>query len=128
MRLTSMVLAVYFGLLSLAPDWQGLEFFKVKALLVHYSEFQNETEDSSFWSFVQEHYIAQSNDNKHEHNQLPFKSTGSTAQITLFMPLSFTSAIVQNLKASNAKQSIHSAPLAVMINDYFECWHPPQLV
>lgn len=128
MRLTSMVLAVYFGLLSLAPDLQGLEFFKVNALLVHFSEFQNGAKDNSFWSFVEEHYLKESNDNQHEHNQLPFKSTGSTAQITLFMPVSFTRAVFQNLKAESAKQSIHSAPLAVMVNDYFECWHPPQLV
>ena len=42
MRLISLVLAIYFSLLSLAPKWLGLEFFKLDALFEHYAQFKQE--------------------------------------------------------------------------------------
>ena len=124
----SMVLAIYFGLLSLAPQWQGLEFFKLDALFDHYAQYQQEKEAGGFFSFVQEHYLQQVTENHQEHRELPFKSAQANVLITLVMPTSSTSVFVVNPPVQLSRQNILSAPTSVSINDFFECWHPPQLV
>lgn len=128
MRICSLILAVYFGLLSLAPQWLGLEFFKLDALLDHYAQFQQEKEQDGFWSFVQEHYLQQVNDNQQEHRELPFKSVQSNTLVTLFMPVKSPAILFENNLTYFSRQNILSAPTSVSINDFFEFWHPPQLV
>lgn len=128
MRLTSFVFAIYFGLLSLAPQWQGLEFFKLDALMNHYAQYQQEQSQKGFWSFLQEHYLQQVTDQHQEHRELPFKSAQSNALVTLFMPVSETHLLLENPISFFQKEQIFSAPNALHTNDYFECWHPPQLV
>lgn len=128
MRLVSWILAVYMGLLSLAPQWQGLEFFKLDALFKHYEQYQQANVDPSFWSFVQEHYLQQVTENHQEHRELPFKSVQSNVLVTLFMPISGTQISIEDYTIHFPKQAIFTAPNALHINDYFECWHPPQLV
>lgn len=128
MRICSLILAVYFGLLSLAPQWLGLEFFKLDALLDHYAQFQQEKEQDGFWSFVQEHYLQQVNDNQQEHRELPFKSVQSNTLVTLFMPVKSPAILFENNLTDLSRQNILSAPTSVSINDFFEFWHPPQLV
>jgi hypothetical protein len=132
MRIFSLILAVYFGLLSLAPQWLGLEFFKLDALFEHYAQFKQEKEQDSFWSFVQEHYLQQVTENHQEHHQehreLPFKSAQSNVLITLVMPAPSTAVSLLNAPKHLSRQNILSAPTSVSINDFFEFWHPPQLV
>lgn len=124
----SLVLALYFGLLSLAPQWQGLEFFKLDALFDHYAQYQQEKENDGFWSFVKEHYLQQVNDQQQDHRELPFKSVQSNVLITMVMPSSSTSVSLEKTPLHLSRQNILSAPTSVSINDFFECWHPPQLV
>ena len=128
MRIMSLVLALYFGLLSLAPQWQGLEFFKLDALFDHYAQYQQEKDDGGFLSFVHEHYLQQVTENHQEHRELPFKSAQANVLITLVMPTPSTSVSFVNPPILQSKQNILSAPTSVSINDFFECWHPPQLV
>ena len=128
MRICSLILALYFGLLSLAPQWLGLEFFKLDALLEHYAQFQQEKEQDGFWSFVQEHYLQQVNDKQHEHRELPFKSVQSNTLVTLFMPVKSPAILLEKSFIDLSRQNILSAPTSVTINDFFEFWHPPQLV
>ncbi|MEY4804677.1 MAG: hypothetical protein RL331_1196 [Bacteroidota bacterium] len=128
MRTLSMVLALYFGLLSLAPQWLGLEFFKLDALLEHYAQFQQEKEQDGFWCFVQEHYLQQVNDKQQEHRELPFKSVQSNTLVTLFMPVKSPAILLEKSFIDLSRQNILSAPTSVTINDFFEFWHPPQLV
>lgn len=128
MRTLSMVLALYFGLLSLAPQWLGLEFFKLDALLEHYAQFQQEKEQDGFWSFVQEHYLQQVNDKQQDHRELPFKSVQSNTLVTLFMPVKSPAILLEKSFIDLSRQNILSAPTSVTINDFFEFWHPPQLV
>ena len=128
MRLISLILALYFGLLSLAPQWLGLEFFKLDALFEHYAQFQQEEKQDGFWCFVKEHYLQQVNDKQKEHRELPFKSVQSNSHITLFMPVKSPAISLSNPDLGISRQNILSAPTSVAINDYFEFWHPPQLV
>ena len=128
MRIFSLILAVYFGLLSLAPQWLGLEFFKLDALFEHYAQFKQEKAQDSFWSFVQEHYLQQVTENHQKHRELPFKSAQSNVLITLVMPAPSTAVSLLNAPKHLSRQNILSAPTSVSINDFFEFWHPPQLV
>jgi hypothetical protein len=128
MRICSLILALYFGLLSLAPQWLGLEFFKLDALLEHYAQFQQEKEQDGFWSFVQEHYLQQVNDKQQDHRELPFKSVQSNTLVTLFMPVKSPAILLEKSFIDLSRQNILSAPTSVTINDFFEFWHPPQLV
>lgn len=128
MRICSLILALYFGLLSLAPQWLGLEFFKLDALLEHYAQFQQEKEQDGFWCFVQEHYLQQVNDKQQEHRELPFKSVQSNTLVTLFMPVKSPAILLEKSFIDLSRQNILSAPTSVTINDFFEFWHPPQLV
>lgn len=123
-----MVLAIYFGLLSLAPQWQGLEFFKLDALFDHYAQYQQEKDAGGFFSFVQEHYLQQVTENHQEHRELPFKSVQSNVLITLFMPVKSPIISLDKAPIDLSRQNIMSAPPSVNINDFFEFWHPPQLV
>lgn len=128
MRAFSLILAIHFSLLSLAPQWLGLEFFKLDALFEHYAQFKQEKEQDSFWSFIQEHYLQQVNDKQHEHRELPFKSVQSNALITLFMPVKSPTILFEKGLLDLFRQNIFSVPASVSINDFFEFWHPPQLV
>jgi hypothetical protein len=128
MRICSLILAVYFGLLSLAPQWLGLEFFKLDALLEHYAQFQQEKEQDGFWSFVQEHYLQQVNDNQQEHRELPFKSASLNTTVTLFMPIDTPQVIFEAYNPQRIASPIVTPPTTLTINDFFEFWHPPQLV
>lgn len=128
MRFVSLFLAVYMCLLSLAPQWQGLEFFKLDALFEHYTQYKQESSNGGFWTFVKEHYVLQVNEKHQEHRELPFKSTQSNSLVTLFMPVSSSELFIEPFSIHFPKQAIYSAPNALHINDYFEYWHPPQLV
>ena len=108
MRIFSLILAVYFGLLSLAPQWLGLEFFKLDALFEHYAQFKQEKAQDSFWSFVQEHYLQQVTENHQEHRELPFKSAQSNVLITLVMPAPSTSVSLVNAPKHLSRQIIFS--------------------
>ena len=128
MRLLSIVFSIYFGLLSLAPNWQGLEFFKLDALFEHYAQYQEVKSNDGFWSFVKEHYLQQINENQHEHRELPFKSVQANSMITLFMPVHSPRVIFEKFTPQLHTSPIVTPPTAIDINDFFECWHPPQLV
>ncbi len=64
----------YFGVLSAAPNLQGIEFFKVQKLFEHYNQHQNSSEDfASFSEFLFDHYLKNHPTNDNERD-LPFKT------------------------------------------------------
>lgn len=127
MRFWALVLSVYFLLLSLAPNWQGLEFFKTEALLKHYQAYQKEAQDPSFLAFVQEHYIQQISEAHSEHRELPFKSTVQHSVQFFCQELQPIETPVSSLVVSPHQERNHVAPHNLAVNDYFHFWHPPQL-
>jgi 2-oxoglutarate dehydrogenase E1 component len=67
-------------------------------------------------------------DHQHEHRELPFKSTCSNATVTLFMPVDSLPVIFEAFNPQLISSPIVTPPTSITINDFFECWHPPQLV
>jgi hypothetical protein len=58
MRLLVIGIAVIFGLISTAPNFQGAQFLKLPEFIQHYSEHQSGPESfSCFLAFVKEHYF-----------------------------------------------------------------------
>lgn len=127
MRLTAVILSVYFMLLSLAPNWQGLEFFKTDALLAHYITYQKDAPDPSFLAFIQEHYIQQFSDANTEHRELPFKSTVQHSVQFYCQELTPVKSNLETVVQFPTQERNHVAPAHVAINDFFHFWHPPQL-
>jgi hypothetical protein len=127
MRFWATILAVYFLLLSLAPNWQGLEFFKTDALLSHYAAYQKEAKDPSFIAFIQEHYIQQFSEPHTEHRELPFKSCSQQTVHYYYQELLPIKSTVAVLSIENNAERNHVAPQNLVVNDYFHFWHPPQL-
>jgi len=115
-------------LLSLAPNWQGLEFFKTDALLSHYEAYQKEAKDPSFIAFIQEHYIQQFSEAHTEHRELPFKSCSQqTVHYYYYQELLPFKTIFADFSIENNAERNHVAPQNLVVNDYFHFWHPPQL-
>lgn len=74
MRFMIVSFAILFGILSLAPNMQGGQYFKVNEIVEHYKVHQQSNESfRSFISFVKDHYFQNHNHHDNE-RQMPFKS------------------------------------------------------
>jgi hypothetical protein len=74
MKLFAWILSLYILVLSLAPNMQGGEYFKVYGLIDHYMNHQTgEKTYSDFLAFLNDHYLNQKH-HENEHENLPFKS------------------------------------------------------
>jgi hypothetical protein len=86
MRWLIKFLAVYFFLLSLAPNFQGIQFFKIAPLIKHYQSHQSSSHQfDSFISFLSEHYDSEHQPGENEQD-LPFKSTIATVSVLIVQP------------------------------------------
>ena len=75
MRLTVLLFTLLFGILSLAPNMQGGQFFKISELVEHYEHHQDSGDTfRSFLSFVGDHYF-NNHQTSDDEKQMPFKST-----------------------------------------------------
>lgn len=83
MRAIILMLTVYFGLLSIAPNMEGIQLFKFGALVHHFQQHQLSHEQfGSFTDFVASHYFSKHQTNPDERN-LPFKTTTSPNLVVL---------------------------------------------
>ncbi len=57
MRIICFLFMLYFSLLSLAPNWQGVQLLNASAFIEHYEDHQLESKDASIFSFIKEHYF-----------------------------------------------------------------------
>ena len=128
MRLLVIGIAVIFGLISTAPNFQGAQFLKLPELIQHYSEHQSGEESfSSFLAFVQDHYFNNDHHGKNEQH-MPFKTTGLGGVVALLSERPCDGAVLIYGKF-NEKQSIHFGEPHGSLNDYNgSVWNPPQLI
>lgn len=128
MRWISFLLMLYFSLLSLAPNWQGIQLLNASAFLEHYQEYQTESIDGNIFSFVQEHYFNQVQDFDEEHEKLPFKSTVQVAAVYFTEKFEVPTPVVQlNEEVVIGGNRNNSKVDAFISNDFHAIWHPPQL-
>lgn len=88
MRFLVILFALYFTILSVAPNFQGSQLLRFSVLLDHYKHDSRQTNED-FISFLIDHYANSSLPNDKEHHSLPFKSTTSFgAPVLIFQPVS----------------------------------------
>jgi hypothetical protein len=128
MRLISFLLMLYFSLLSLAPNWQGVQLLNASAFIAHYEDYQTEDKDGNILSFIQEHYFNQIQDFHKDHEKLPFKSMVQVASIYYTETFEVPTPVVHtHLEVMTGVNRNDSKSVSFISNDFHSIWHPPQL-
>ena len=128
MRFVVIGIAIIFGLISAAPNFQGAQFLKLPQLLEHYSEHQSGKESfSSFLSFVQDHYFKNDHHGENE-KHMPFKTTGMGCSTALIMVRPCQPLLVSETNI-NEKSVVHFGEPNGSLNEFNgSVWNPPRLV
>lgn len=127
MKFTVILFAVLFGILSLAPNMQGGQFFKLSEVVDHYRDHQSSEETfSSFVSFVKDHYFQNHNTNEDERH-MPFKSSVVSALVLVVHDCKISpvkEAMPFNEEPENCFGEPHGAPQKQSCS----IWNPPRMV
>lgn len=119
---------LYFSLLSLAPNWQGIQLLNASAFIEHYEEYQAESKEATLSSFIQEHYFNKFADFDKEHKELPLKTTVQVAAIYFTEHFETPIPVVQTHEEVFVEQNQNNSKVISFIaNDFHSIWHPPQL-
>jgi hypothetical protein len=128
MRLMSFVLMLYFSLLSLAPNWQGIQVLNASAFIEHYEAYQHEKKDATILSFVQEHYFNQIKNFDKEHEKLPLKTAVQVSAVYYSETFESPIPVVQtNQELILENNQNNSKVISFISKDFHSIWHPPQL-
>ncbi len=127
MKLVSILFALFFGVLSLAPNMQGGQFLKLNELVEHYEAHQEGHKPfSSFLSFVKDHYFNNSTSSEDENN-MPFKSTVLTvttlAQVQSEISIPKFQLPIETIDIS----LLFGEPSDKIISVSLSIWHPPKM-
>jgi hypothetical protein len=127
MRFITIVLAVYFFLLSFAPNMQGAQLLNLSSFIEHYEDYLQTKSGSSLITFVKEHYFSQINEFDKEHKNLPFK-TVSTNAIVVYTCEQNTIKITpfEEVVFSTKKEKFTVYEEAYNFNKFHSVWHPPR--
>jgi hypothetical protein len=127
MKLFSILFAVLFGVLSLAPNMQGGQFLKLNELVEHYEVHQNSNQPfTSFLSFVKEHYFNNSSSSKDEQN-MPFKSTVVTVSVLAHIQVEISIPKFQQSFEPTEIPATFGEPSGVIQSVSLSIWNPPKM-
>jgi hypothetical protein len=128
MRLISFLFMLYFSLLSLAPNWQGIQLLNAKAFIEHYQDYQSESKGGTLLSFIQEHYFNQLADFDKEHKGLPLKTTVQVTAVYFTEKFETPSPVVNvPIELVNDNNRNDSRMSSFISNDFHSIWQPPKL-
>lgn len=102
------------------------QLFKVPNLIEHFNEHKNEvvTQSISFIQFLKQHYSKTSENNRQEHQDLPFKTLDNVVSVFTFcfsqFQFEFSKPIIENKKKFFYKKSFKSKLITSI-------WLPPKL-
>jgi len=74
MKILNIAFALYFFVLSLAPNMQGAQFLNLSNFIEHFQDHLSRNENSDLLSFVQEHYFNKLTEFEKDHKHLPLKA------------------------------------------------------
>lgn len=127
MRFTVILFAVLFGILSLAPNMQGGQFFKLSEVVDHYRDHQKSEESfSSFVSFVKDHYFQNHSTNEDE-RQMPFKSSVVSALVLVVHDCAI-SPVKEVTLFNEEPENIFGEPHGAPQKQSCSIWNPPRTV
>lgn len=128
MRLTSFILMLYFSLLSLAPNWQGIQLLNASAFIDHYEDYQRESRNGNIFTFIHEHYFNHIQDFDKAHEKLPLKTSVQVATIYFTEKFDVPTPVVHsNDEVYGEHLRNFSKECTFIPNDFQSIWHPPQL-
>jgi hypothetical protein len=125
MKTLTFTLAFLFGVLSLAPNMQGAQLFKLTEVVEHFHEHQKSEENfSTFIDFIVDHYFKNRETNKNE-QELPFKSVVAAPVLIALEKIEVIPVTFQYFIEPISKPNVHqlSLPTQARLNPI---WNPPQ--
>jgi hypothetical protein len=126
MRLGVIFFAFLFGILSLAPNMQGGQFFKISEIVEHYNGHQKSKEGfGSVLSFIQDHYFKNENSKENKHN-LPFKSIVASVSVMHVQNISII-PIVEKIEFTPMQSHYFGEPNSRNFSKLYSIWNPPQM-
>jgi hypothetical protein len=127
MKLISILFAILFGVLSLAPNMQGGQFLKFNELVEHYEKHQEGNKPfSSFFSFVKNHYFSNSTSSEDENN-MPFKSTVVTITVLAHIHSEISIPRIQDPFESIESPLLYGEPSDKIVAVSLNIWNPPKM-
>ena len=127
MKLFSILFAVLFGVLSLAPNMQGGQFLKLNELVEHYEAHQKSNQPfTSFLSFVKEHYFNNSRSSRDEQN-MPFKSTVVTVSVLAHIQVEISIPLFQQSFEPTEIPATFGEPSGIIQKVSLSIWNPPKM-
>lgn len=119
---------LYFVLLSLAPNWQGIQWLNAPAFVEHYKAYQKEHATGDIFDFIKEHYFSQIKEFDKDHEKLPLKSTVQTMPIYIADRFEIPEPIVnETIDFAQHVDRNNSRSNSFIAENFHRIWHPPQL-
>lgn len=117
-----------FSILTLAPNLQGAQLFKVGDMLHHYTNHHQENGISfnSFVDFLKEHYSKEVDSKDSEHKNLPFKTINPTA-IHLSLNEVKISPVVEFTHVVFSEKVKYAEPQFADSQKLASIWNPPRI-
>jgi hypothetical protein len=113
--------------LSFAPNFQGIEFFKVNELISHYKQHSALNSNEGFIDFLLEHYGNAKKHDSNDHKNLPFKSVSNAATVFINLPELIDVTHITQASLSEKKRLTSNYKQSFSLTNFKPIWHPPQL-
>lgn len=121
------VIAIFLITIFLCANTSIGQFLKIPNLIEHYKEYQTEvnSDSNSFTQFIKVHYSKNTDNNKKEHQNLPFKTfDNSTHVLFTFSTVSFRLEIIKSLISVKKKFFYKNS---FKSNLFTSIWLPPKI-
>ncbi|CAM3520121.1 hypothetical protein FLGE108171_01370 [Flavobacterium gelidilacus] len=121
------VIAIFLITIFLCANTSIGQFLKIPNLIEHYKEYQTEvnSDSNSFTQFIKVHYSKNTDNNKKEHQNLPFKTfDNSTHVLFTFSTVSFRLEVIKSLISVKKKFFYKNS---FKSNLFTSIWLPPKI-
>jgi len=121
------VIAIFLITIFLCANTSIGQFLKIPNLIEHYKEYQTEVniDSNSFTQFLKVHYSKNTDNNKKEHQNLPFKTfDNSTHVLFTFSSVSFRLEVIKSLISVKKKFFYKNS---FKSNLFTSIWLPPKI-
>lgn len=119
--------AAYFGMLSIAPNFQGAQLLNISSLIEHYRSDINQS-NNNFYSFLVDHYANSSSHSDKRHESLPFKSVNTYgASILIYVPNNNAISVSLSPNELRKETGCYNYINSYSLQDLSDVFHPPKL-
>jgi hypothetical protein len=128
MRGLAFLFSMYFLVLSIAPNMQGIQLLNLSQLVEHYYDFKSENANGTLLSFIKEHYIDKNTSFEKEHRNLPFKNVLHLPSINYCQQVkSIEFVLHQSALPKTKERPFVYSDEHLLKSQLFDIWTPPKL-